>query len=104
MNMPRITNIEALIMKMLLANASSEMYGWEMMEESDGKLKRGTIYVILDRMEDKGFISSRKEERREGQRGLPRRMYKLTGTGQRAIHAWEVAQQAFSGGEGYVQT
>lgn len=99
--MPNITTIEALIMKMLLSNSASEMYGWEMMEASDGKLKRGTIYVILDRMEDKGFIESRKEEKREGQRGLPRRMYKLTGHGQRSIHAWEVGQAAYTEGGGY---
>ena len=95
--LPRITNTEALIMKVLLDKAGTEIYGWELMEASDGKLKRGTIYVILNRMEDKGFIESRKEIRREGARGLPRRMYKLTGLGQRTISAWEVAMSNFHG-------
>jgi len=96
--MPRITNTEAMIMKILLEKAGAEIYGWELMEASDGKLKRGTIYVILNRMEDKGFIDSRKEVRREGARGLPRRMYKLTGLGQKTIYAWEVAISSFQGG------
>lgn len=95
---PRITNTEALIMKVLLDKAGTEIYGWELMEASDGKLKRGTVYVILNRMEDKGFIESRKENRRDGARGLPRRMYKLTGLGQRTTSAWEVAQIQFVGG------
>ena len=92
---PRITNTEALIMKVLLDKAGTEIYGWELMEASDGKLKRGTIYVILNRMEDKGFIESRKETRRDGARGLPRRMYKLTGLGQRTMSAWDMVRDVF---------
>lgn len=95
---PQISNIEMMIMSILLEKAGAEIYGWELMEASDGKLKRGTIYVILNRMEDKGFIESRKEERRVGARGLPRRMYKLTGMGQHTLSVWKVAQEQFSEG------
>lgn len=95
---PRLTNTEVLVMQILLDEARKEIYGWELMEKSGGNLKRGTIYVILNRMEDKGFIVSRKEQRRVGARGLPRRMYKLTGIGQRTISAWEIAQKQFIGG------
>jgi len=97
---PRVTKTEALIMQILLEKAGTEIYGWELMEKSDGSLKRGTIYVILNRMEDKGYIKSRKEPRRNGARGLPRRMYKLTGMGQNIINAWEIAQNAFVLGGG----
>lgn len=96
--MPRLTNTEILIMGILLDKAGTEIYGWELMEASDNKLKRGTIYVILNRMEDKGFVSSQKETKREGARGLPRRMYKLTGQGQKAYAAWEMANEHFAGG------
>lgn len=94
----RITDIEALIMGILLNKASAEIYGWELLDASNGKLKKGTIYVILNRMEEKGYIESHKENRRDGARGLPRRMYKLTGMGHRLISAWEIAHEQFVGG------
>ena len=61
------------------------MYGLEMVKASS-KLVRGTIYVLLSRMEDKGYVSSR-QEREETQAGMPRRLYSITGLGQRALNA-----------------
>jgi len=95
---PRITNTESLILQILLDKSGIEAYGWELLEASDGKLKRGSIYVLLNRMEEKGFIESRKEKQRKGARGLPRRMYKLTAMGQKTMAAWSVAQETFYGG------
>jgi len=51
---------------------------------------------MLNRMEDKGFIKSRKEDVREGARGKPRRLYKVTGVGQRALAENQMAQQSFA--------
>ena len=34
-----------------------------MIESSEGELKRGTIYVTLERMGDKGYVESREESR-----------------------------------------
>ena len=95
---PSISNTELIILQILLDKAGSEIYGWELIEKSDGTLKKGTIYVVLNRMEEKGYISSRKEQRRKGERGLPRRMYKLTGTGEKTISAWNFAQDKFNQG------
>ena len=67
------------------------MYGLEMVRASS-KLKRGTIYVLLDRMEDKGLVKSWKEAKRANVAGMPRRLYKITGLGQRALHAWQTAE------------
>lgn len=92
---PNITNTEVLIMNVLLDKSNSEIYGWELMDASNGSLKRGTIYVILNRMEEKGLIISRKEVRRKGERGLPRRMYKLTGHGYTTISALEAYRNSF---------
>jgi len=78
---------EALILRLLMGNA--ELFGLQMVEFSEGALKRGTVYVTLDRMEDKGYITSRQEEKLPGAIGLPRRLYKLTGLGQRVLCAWE---------------
>jgi len=65
----------------LLVN-KSEMYGPEMVNASP-KLRRGTVYVTLNRMEEKGYVKSR-PVKEEGRAGLPKRIYSVTGLGQRA--------------------
>ncbi|NQZ10869.1 MAG: PadR family transcriptional regulator [Algicola sp.] len=79
-----LTEKEFLILQMLI-NASIELYGLQMVSDSQGKLKKGTIYVTLGRLEDKGYIESRKEVARPNERGLPRRLYKATGLGSRVF-------------------
>ena len=65
------------------------MFGLEMVEKSGKRLKKGTIYVTLGRMEDKGFIESRKEDPRPNARGLPRRLYQPSAHGVRVLNEWE---------------
>lgn len=91
--LPRLSNLETVILDLLTEHR--EMYGLEMVEASRGRLKRGTIYVTLNRMEDKGFVSSREVEG-EGQ-GPPRMMYRVTGHGARVLAAWQMANSAFAG-------
>lgn len=90
----RLSRTEMIILRMLIEQRR-ELYGLEMIEQSDGKLKRGTIYVTLGRMEDKGLIKSRKEEPRPNSRGLPRRLYSPTGLGARTLAAWDFAAEKF---------
>lgn len=92
----RLSALENLILRMLISQGG-EMFGLEMVEQSGKRLKRGTIYVTLGRMEDKGFIESRKEERRPGARGLPRRLYKPSALGRRVLQEWELGGAAFGG-------
>ncbi len=84
--MSSITRKEEVIMTLLLEH--SEMYGLDMVNSSS-EIKRGTVYVTLGRMEDKGLISSKERKPPKGSRGPSRRVYKLTGAGQRAIKAWK---------------
>jgi DNA-binding PadR family transcriptional regulator len=79
---PTVSTKEALILE-LLADAG-DRYGLELVEVSGGRLKRGTVYVTLGRMEDKGYVTSTQEERAPGAIGLPRRLYRLTPLGRRA--------------------
>ena len=45
------------------------MYGLQLVEQSEGALKRGTVYVTLGRMEAKGLVESEQESRsRRGHR------------------------------------
>src|SRR5262249_49385819 len=83
---PKMSETEALILGMLI-NGGKEMFGLEMIEASGGKLKRGTIYVTLQRMADKGFVESREEPRTNPEIGIPRRLYRATGLGQRIYAA-----------------
>lgn len=91
---------EALILSLLQNN--KEMYGLEIIEASGNKLKRGTIYVTLHRMENKGFVESREESRSPSEGGIPRRLYKITGLGERAIAAYEGAMNIFGLHEAYI--
>jgi DNA-binding PadR family transcriptional regulator len=87
-DIPRLSETEFLIMN-LLVSARGEMYGLQLVEESNGKLKRGTVYVTLGRLEDKGYISSRREADSPDSPTprSPRRLYKPTGLGAKVFHA-----------------
>ena len=80
---------EVAILQLL---SGKEMYGLEMVKASE-RLTRGSIYVILNRMEDKGLVTSRVSEASGPRAG--RRIYAITGLGQRAHAAWQQAQIAF---------
>jgi DNA-binding PadR family transcriptional regulator len=72
---PSISATESLVIDLV---GKDERYGLELIALSGHKLKRGTIYVTLSRMEQKGFITSRQEEPNPAAIGLPRRMYQVT--------------------------
>jgi hypothetical protein len=92
---PRLSGKQHEIMKLLIANG--ELYGQEILRKANGALSRGTIYVTLDRLEDRGLVSSRQEDRAPGAIGLPRRMYKVTGLGQRMVEALELGRGHLAG-------
>jgi DNA-binding PadR family transcriptional regulator len=71
-----------------------EMYGLEMVKASR-RLARGTVYVLLSRMEEKGYITSR-QLKEDNVSGMPRRLYSITGLGQRALAASQRAALIFS--------
>lgn len=71
-------------------NGFREMYGLELLKFSNGGIKRGTIYTTLQRMQEKGFVASRQEEKPDDVSGIPRRLYEITGSGQRALQAYEL--------------
>ena len=66
-----------------------------MVELSNGALKRGTVYVTLGRMQEKGFLESRQEPLPPGAIGLPRRLYRATGLAMRVLAAWQAAEQIY---------
>jgi DNA-binding PadR family transcriptional regulator len=90
-SLPSLTRKEAIILNMLI-ESQRELFGLEMIRASNGELKRGTIYVILQRMQEKGFIDSKPEPRTAPEIGIPRRMYWCTGLGERVFAAYQAAR------------
>lgn len=86
---PSLSHKEFIILEMLVHHG--EMFGLEMVETSEGELKRGTIYVTLQRMAEKGYVESREETRTEPEIGIPRRKYQATGLGENIFKAQELA-------------
>lgn len=69
-------------MVLSLLDANGEAYGIELVRGSDGVLKRGTVYVLLSRMEDEGLVESRAED--APHLAYPRWIYSLSEQGKRA--------------------
>src|SRR5687767_4665638 len=91
---PRLSAKESLILD-LLAHGEDQ-YGLQLVAASKGRLKRGTVYVTLGRMEDKGYVTSYAEDAPDGAGGLPRRLYKATPFGLRVVKAWSTLVQQLS--------
>ena len=62
-----------------------QAYGVRLMEELESRagrnVSRGSVYVTLDRMEDKGWISSELSASRPERGGRPRRIVQVTPEG-----------------------
>jgi PadR family transcriptional regulator len=84
---------EALILELLVRQG--ETYGLQLVTTSKRRLKRGTVYVTLGRMEEKGYITSRLEDSPPDRGGLPRRLYQPTSLGRRILNAWTDATEPF---------
>jgi DNA-binding PadR family transcriptional regulator len=76
---------ESLILSLLAERGS--LYGLELVALSDNRLKRGTVYVTLSRMQDKGFVRTLEDRSPEEHAGLPRPKYRITAAGERALLA-----------------
>jgi len=73
-----------------LLAADAPMYGLQLVAASRGRLKRGTVYVTLGRMEEKGYVDSEPDPSAAADLVLPRRLYRPTAHGLRVLAAWEL--------------
>jgi DNA-binding PadR family transcriptional regulator len=69
----------------LQAIASGYNYGFEIMDATG--LPSGTVYPILSKLENSGYLKSRWEDPRAARREKrpPRRSYEITGDGREAL-------------------
>jgi PadR family transcriptional regulator PadR len=86
---------ERLVLE-LLAAGRDQMYGLQLVEQSGGRLKRGTVYVTLGRMEKKGLVEADAEKLEDDSGLVPRRMYRPTAYGLRALKVWTAAARALA--------
>ena len=93
-NTPTLPPKERLVLELLVSTGS--MYGLQLVEASGNRLKRGTVYVTLGRMQQKGYVQSEQEPRATGAIGLPRRIYRATALGERALRAWTALAKELS--------
>lgn len=80
----------------LLAAKRREMYGLELVAESRGRLKRGTVYVTLQRMQQKRLIEAEPEKFGDDSGLVPRRMYRATAYGLRVLRVWARAARSLA--------
>jgi PadR family transcriptional regulator PadR len=85
---PRVLTLSRKELLVLDLLRQQDLYGLQLVAASAGRLKRGTVYVTLGRMEDKGYITSKLEAAPSGAGGLPRRIYAATPLGRRMFAAW----------------
>ncbi len=97
MDVRHVSSKEYIILDLLRSGA--ELYGLEMVKLSDGTLKRGTIYVTLGRMVEKGYLTSRQEKTPDDP-GLPRRFFVITGDGRLALQAADNVRAIMQGSVG----
>jgi DNA-binding PadR family transcriptional regulator len=89
-----MSRTEQVILELLLEE--DELFGLQIVERSKGTVKRGTVYVTLGRMQDKGFVESRSEPPAPGAIGLPRRLYRPTAYGAAVFKTWTRAARTLA--------
>lgn len=81
------------IVALRLLAVASQMFGLQMIDVSCGGLKKGTVYVILYRLEQQGHVVSELEERDDGEEHAPRRrLYQITDAGRDRLREYEATQ------------
>ena len=81
---------EALIIKLLIDKEESlglEVFSFELVKLSSGILKRGTIYVTLNRMIKKEYVTFRRMDHFVGI-GHPKKMFKVTELGKKMYNIY----------------
>ena len=101
-----IGNFEALLLRGLL-HLGEDAYGVPLRrfaEEIKGRpVSIGALYTTLDRLEAKGFVTSRIGEATPERGGRAKKYFKIEGAGMSAYQDWEAAQSRIQAGLGVLQ-
>ncbi len=72
-------------------------YGLQIVAKSRGAVNRGSVYVLLGRLEEKGFVRVIRPKADPDYPGHPRPMYQLTADGSRVLAAAGAIGLKFAG-------
>ena len=89
---PILTPTQEIILAFL---SDRSMYGLELIKESNGRLKKGSVYNVLSGMKEIGWIDSEIEDTPAGKKGPPRRRYRITARGSSILDAWKAWRKVF---------
>lgn len=79
---------EMTVMKILHDNPAG-MYERQLVHASGGAIKPGSVYVLLERLEEKGFVKPDKPQAEKDYPGRQRPIYRLTTQGGEVVRAAE---------------
>ena len=83
---PKLAAKEREILDLLVAS-KQELYGLQIVDRSGGRISRGSVYVLLGRMKERGLVASRVEQDAKVP-GMPRQLYRATGLGLRVLRLY----------------
>jgi DNA-binding PadR family transcriptional regulator len=92
---PTLSAKERVVLELLVAKGGC-MYGLELVAHSRSRLKRGTVYVTLGRMQQKGLVAAEPEKFADDSGLVPRRMYRATPYGLRVLRVWTMAARSLA--------
>jgi len=87
--LPILSTTQAYVCMVLAAAPPEGLHGRAILRVGGPEIKPGTIYATLLRLEGKGLLESTTFATPQGERGPPRRVFRLTGDGRRALEAWQ---------------
>lgn len=78
-----------IVVLMAALHLEGAAFGSAILEEIETRtgrrVSRGSVYITLDRLEDKGLLSSRLAEPSAARGGRPKRLFKVTAAGIAAV-------------------
>jgi PadR family transcriptional regulator PadR len=78
-----------VIVLMAALHLGREAYGSAILDEiasrTGRRVSRGSVYVTLDRLEDKGLLESKLEGASASRGGRPKRLFRVTAAGIKAV-------------------
>jgi len=90
-----ISVTDYLLLSAILLN-ENRSHGKEIFESAEklakehkGSVSYGSMYPALDRLENEGLLKSEMDRPRQVRGGKARRLYSVTGSGQRAVRSFE---------------
>lgn len=85
-----LTSTEQKLLAMLVS--LGEAHGLLLFRHAKGAFKKGTVYVLLGRLRERGFVTSRNVSLPEGEIGPSRVVYRVTEVGTLALKSWAAAE------------